>query len=53
MLKKPCLLLIFVLSSALLSACGYRGDLYLPDEAQSNQTEAQDSTPANAAKGRD
>tara|TARA_B100002003_G_C13910779_1_gene443229 strand:- start:393 stop:554 length:162 start_codon:yes stop_codon:yes gene_type:complete len=51
-LKKLSILCIFALLSSLITGCGYRGDLYLPDEAQQNQTDQQDGAPAEPSGDR-
>ncbi|WP_097349097.1 LPS translocon maturation chaperone LptM [Alteromonas pelagimontana] len=45
MLKKRFLLCLLVLSQLALAGCGYRGALYLPEDATDNQP-TQEAAPA-------
>ncbi|WP_371742358.1 lipoprotein [Aestuariibacter sp. A3R04] len=50
MRKKPLLIVCLVVLINSLSACGYRGALYLPDESEQNQntTEQPATTPGDS-----
>ncbi|MEG3767334.1 LPS translocon maturation chaperone LptM [Alteromonas sp. 14N.309.X.WAT.G.H12] len=50
MRRKSFFFIILILAATALSACGYRGDLYLPDEAKSNQPSSPEEPADNSGE---